>query len=204
MLKEQSFIDRSLKLCYIIPMPKKKIDRDTILEIAYQLFRTQGYSNTSMSNVADACGVFKSGLYHYFLNKETLMKEVLKWVHNLAKDNSLKKLRNQDIDPYKRLEDFFKVLRVIHIEEEGGCFFGNISLEMSSQNKTFRNLIKKYFTEYIASFHSLFREFHDDKEAKRLAIKAVQDIEGSLMLSRVFQDDSFVTNAHNQIRDYLP
>ncbi|HEO64873.1 MAG TPA: TetR/AcrR family transcriptional regulator [Spirochaetes bacterium] len=185
-------------------MASKKIDRNTILEIAYQLFRTKGYSNTSMSDVANACGVFKSALYHYFLNKETLMQEVIKWVHNLAKNDSLKKLRNKDIEPYKRLEDLFKVLRRIHIEEEGGCFFGNISLETSSQNKTFRNLIKKYFTDYIASFQSLFSEFYNSKEAKRLAIKAVQDIEGSLMLSRVYQDDSFVRNAHDQIRDYLP
>ena len=47
--------------------------REAILAHAARLFATQGYSATSMNQVADACGLSKATLYHYYKDKYDLL-----------------------------------------------------------------------------------------------------------------------------------
>jgi AcrR family transcriptional regulator len=47
--------------------------RETILSQAARLFATQGYSATSMNQVAEACGLSKATLYHYYRDKYELL-----------------------------------------------------------------------------------------------------------------------------------
>jgi TetR/AcrR family transcriptional regulator len=50
--------------------------RAQILARAAQLFAQQGYSGTSMNQVAEACGVSKPSLYHYVDDKYQLLVEI--------------------------------------------------------------------------------------------------------------------------------
>ena len=47
--------------------------RGAILAQAARLFATQGYSATSMNQVAEACGLSKATLYHYYRDKYALL-----------------------------------------------------------------------------------------------------------------------------------
>ena len=47
--------------------------RDLILTQAAQLFARRGYSATSMNEVAQACGLSKATLYHYYKDKYSLL-----------------------------------------------------------------------------------------------------------------------------------
>ncbi|MEC4723490.1 TetR/AcrR family transcriptional regulator [Noviherbaspirillum sp. CPCC 100848] len=47
--------------------------RDLILSRAAQLFAQRGYPGTSMNEVAEACGMSKPSLYHYFRDKYALL-----------------------------------------------------------------------------------------------------------------------------------
>jgi AcrR family transcriptional regulator len=70
-------------------MPKQKADEETIILEALKLFRKQSYFNTSMSEIAEASGLQKGSLYHYFPSKEDLMKKVIKNVHDFLKPTFL-------------------------------------------------------------------------------------------------------------------
>jgi AcrR family transcriptional regulator len=50
--------------------------RQAILEQAAQLFARQGYSATSMNQVAAACGLSKASLYHYFRDKYSILLSI--------------------------------------------------------------------------------------------------------------------------------
>src|SRR5271154_771743 len=50
--------------------------REQILARAARLFAKRGYTATSMNEVADACGVSKPSLYHYFRDKHQLLAEI--------------------------------------------------------------------------------------------------------------------------------
>ncbi len=50
--------------------------RDEILRRAAELFARNGYTATSMNEVADACGVSKAALYHYVRDKQELLFQI--------------------------------------------------------------------------------------------------------------------------------
>lgn len=50
--------------------------REMILDHAAQLFANRGYSATSMNQVAEACGVSKALLYHYYRDKYSLLVSI--------------------------------------------------------------------------------------------------------------------------------
>jgi TetR/AcrR family transcriptional regulator len=50
--------------------------REMILAQAAQLFAKRGYSATSMNQVAEACGLSKASLYHYFRDKYSLLLSI--------------------------------------------------------------------------------------------------------------------------------
>jgi AcrR family transcriptional regulator len=50
--------------------------RERILAAAVDLFATQGYDATSVSQVIDRAGLTKGGFYHHFASKDALLYEV--------------------------------------------------------------------------------------------------------------------------------
>jgi len=53
--------------------------RELILEEALKLFEENPFSAISMRQIASACGVNMALLYHYFANKEDLVRETLRY-----------------------------------------------------------------------------------------------------------------------------
>lgn len=56
--------------------PGYDTQREQILASAAELFARQGYSATSMNEVAQACGISKPSLYHYVRDKDQLLFEI--------------------------------------------------------------------------------------------------------------------------------
>lgn len=53
--------------------------RQAILERSAELFSAHGYDRASMSKIAEACGVSKANLYHYYKDKEGLLFDVIRF-----------------------------------------------------------------------------------------------------------------------------
>lgn len=51
--------------------------RDTIMEVATDLFIEQGYEGTSLREIAERVGVTKAALYYHFSSKEDLVRALL-------------------------------------------------------------------------------------------------------------------------------
>jgi TetR/AcrR family transcriptional regulator len=51
--------------------------RQAILDRSAEVFAEHGYDRASMAEVARACGVSKALLYHYYVNKEALLYDIL-------------------------------------------------------------------------------------------------------------------------------
>ena len=50
--------------------------RDAILARAAELFARRGYAGTTMNDIADACGLSKATLYHYYDDKYALLVSI--------------------------------------------------------------------------------------------------------------------------------
>lgn len=53
--------------------------RRAILDRSAELFAAHGYDRASMNKIAEACGVSKANLYHYYKDKEELLFDVIRF-----------------------------------------------------------------------------------------------------------------------------
>ncbi len=77
--------------------------REQILEKAAHLFCVKGYDSTSMSDIADAVGITKAGLYYFVSSKEQLLY--------LITDYGLDLLDTLVVDPLKGISEPRELLR---------------------------------------------------------------------------------------------
>lgn len=77
--------------------------RQELLDLAAQLFATQGYHPTSVADVVDGLGVGKGVFYWYFSSKEELFRQILADAHR-----DLRRVQRQAVadepDPVRRIE----------------------------------------------------------------------------------------------------
>jgi len=52
--------------------------RRRVLSAATALFARNGYASTSMSDIAEACGIAKSVVYHYYDSKPRLLSDIMR------------------------------------------------------------------------------------------------------------------------------
>ncbi len=58
-------------------MKKGEKRKRELLEIAYRMFISQGYENTSVDEIIEAAGIAKGTYYYHFESKEQMLEEVI-------------------------------------------------------------------------------------------------------------------------------
>jgi AcrR family transcriptional regulator len=58
-------------------LSKGERTRQTVLDAAYELFLGQGYSATSMRQIADKAGIALGGIYNHFASKDEIFQELV-------------------------------------------------------------------------------------------------------------------------------
>jgi AcrR family transcriptional regulator len=58
-------------------MKKGERRKQELLNIAYKMFISRGYENTSVDNIIEAAGIAKGTYYYYFESKEQTLEEVI-------------------------------------------------------------------------------------------------------------------------------
>lgn len=66
---------------------KKNIRKKELIKIAYDLFITKGYENTSIDEIIAKAGIAKGTFYYYFESKEEMLEEVI----NMMIDEGIKR-----------------------------------------------------------------------------------------------------------------
>ena len=83
--------------------------RRAILDRSAQLFAEHGYDRASMSKIAEACGVSKANLYHYYKDKEELLFYVIRF-HLEELLEVVEAADRPDLAPAARLEELVAAL----------------------------------------------------------------------------------------------
>src|SRR5215467_7469847 len=96
-------------------MNSKKAKK-SVFEVAAEVFHRKGYDNTSMSDVAEAAGLTKAGLYHHVSSKESLLFTVLDSGLDLTESYVVKPL-DQISDPLDRLKTMIDLHLRLVLEE---------------------------------------------------------------------------------------
>ena len=130
--------------------------RSNIIEKSLQLFSIKGYYNTSISDILQATGLTKGGLYCHFKSKEEVWRAVYDDAVEIWKTVVFKDLRSVT-DPMQRIERTIENVLLGYLGKEvfkGGCFFVNMLVEMSGQSDTMGRHILKGFVGFSKLFQS--------------------------------------------------
>jgi TetR/AcrR family transcriptional regulator len=76
--------------------------REDIIVTAAQLFAEKGYANTTMTQIAQACGLRQSSLYYWFGQKDAILRELLA-LNRITMDFIATRIADQAESPAVRL-----------------------------------------------------------------------------------------------------
>ncbi len=176
-------------------MPILKTTKDEIIHRAVEVFHQRGYHATSMSDLAQACGLQKGSFYHHFSSKEELMREVLAVVNNYYDKKIFSFINNRELSPAQRLTQLWGEQRNRLTHTSGGCLFGNMALETANLQTDFRPQIMSFFKHWAESLTALFAEKYSLEQAQIYANQSVMMMEGAVMLARLYQNDDYLEQA---------
>jgi AcrR family transcriptional regulator len=169
-------------------MALKKTDRDTIIDGALTLFRTQGYHHTSMADISGACGLLKGSVYHYFPGKKELAAAALDRVIEEVRAKLFLPANDTDMNPRERLKALADGIERYFIGREGGCVMGNLALEVGNAVPEFMTRIRTYFGEWRDALTKLLEGRYGRKRARELAEDMIARVQGAIMMMGITGD----------------
>ena len=63
----------------------------------------------------------------------------------------------------------------------------------------FNPIIRKFFQDFFNAIKHIYRTKYPEKIANELAERSVAEVEGSIMLARIFNDNSYIKNTHHRL-----
>jgi TetR/AcrR family transcriptional regulator, transcriptional repressor for nem operon len=185
--------------------------RQEIIEASLQLFSVKGYYNTSISDVLQATGLTKGGLYGHFGSKEEI------W--DAAYELSVQVWQGIVLEGVREISH--PVERIMHALENdlrnyiggevfrGGCFFFNMLVELSGQSEPMaRRILDGYraFSNLLASWIEDARELgilRADVDSREVADFILTAINGTAVLYAASREPTILEETIHQLRLHL-
>ena len=187
--------------------------RARIVEAAAELMFRHGVAGTSTEDVLAAARVSNSQLYHYFSDKNALVRAVIEHQADQIIDGQRPLLDELDsLAAFKQWRDMLVGLqRQRHCE--GGCPLGSLSSELAETNEPARTALAAGFDRWEAPIRDGLRrmrdrgELQDDTDVDRLALGTLAALQGGLLLTQAKRDagplEAALDLAISQIRYHL-
>jgi TetR/AcrR family transcriptional regulator, transcriptional repressor for nem operon len=171
--------------------PKGRATRDRIVAAAASLMFEHGVAGTSMEDVQEAAGVGASQMYHYFADRQELVRAVIAHQTQAVLANQQPLLGALDsIEAIRAWRDLF--VDIEHqLECKGGCPLGSLADELAEVSAAYRKDLARGFSEWegairdgIGAMHAR-GELPRDVDPDELALALLAAVEGGLLLTKV-------------------
>src|SRR5207245_411864 len=138
--------------------------KDKLLNSALDLIYARSYAAVGVQELCEHAGVKKGSFYHFFPSKRDLTLAALDRQWEIAKRMVWEPAFSKHRSPLKQIEQSFDRLFEVQCgvkERTGhvhGCPFGNLALELSTQDGVIRRTVYRIFGEVAAYFERALRE----------------------------------------------
>ena len=139
--------------------------RARIIDAAASLVYERGFAGTSLDDVMAATGTSKSQLYHYFADKDALIREVIK--AQLGRIIAAQQAAGlHEISSWEALQrwcDHF-VTATRATQGAGGCPLGSLVGELADQSEPARHVLAQCFADWQSDLSEGFTVMRDNGE----------------------------------------
>ena len=189
-------------------MTKGEQTRRKIVEAAAPIFNKRGYEGSSLSDLMQATGLKKGGIYRHFSSKEELAAEAFDYTWDAAWNARLLHVdeRSNGIEKLKLLIANFVGLRS---PVGGGCPILNTAVDSDDGNPVLRTHVAKALRSWTTRLETIVEQAQKRGETqprvdpKAVATLIVAALEGALMMSRVQRNDDALRRIQTHLNWYL-
>lgn len=189
-------------------MPKGQKTRARIIAEAASLFNQRGFEGGSLSELMEATGLEKGGIYRHFSSKEELAAEPFDYAWKVALDT-----RMHDLDRIPNSIDKLKQFIVNFIDRRpsvpGGCPLLNTAIDADDGNPVLRERARKGLYEWRDRLSSIVDsgirrgEIQRGVDAKEVATLIISSLEGALVIGRLERNREALVAARFHLERYL-
>lgn len=169
---------------------KGEATRARIVRAAADLVLVHGVTRTGVEDVQREAGVSASQLYHYFGDKQTLMRAVI--AHQTTEVLAAQQPELDALDDFDALERWRDRLVALQRARHcvGGCPIGSIAAEVADDDADARADLVEGFEQWEAPLRSGLAAMRDrgalrpDADPDRLALALLAAVQGGLVLTQ--------------------
>lgn len=190
-------------------MTKGQQTKQEIVRKAAPVFNQKGYAGTSLSDLMDATGLQKGGIYRHFSGKEELAAAAFDHSWQKAVTGRLEGVENvpDSVDRLKKMIDNFVEMRSGLVP--GGCPLMNTAIEADDGNTLLRARARKALQVWnlrlsrIAAEGIRKHEIGSRVKPRKLSQWIIGSLEGALLISRLQRDAQPLYDARQNLHEYL-
>jgi TetR/AcrR family transcriptional repressor of nem operon len=173
-------------------LEKGKLTRERIVKIAAELFRKNGYHNTSLSQILEEAELTKGGFYFHFKSKEELGDAVIDYMRDFWVHNVLGQIAGEE-GTLRKIERMFEIMINTHESNifHGVALLAVLTAEMMEVEERFSERLREIFADWKASIVDILEQgkregvFKDWVDPEPLALLIIGSLQGTTMMAHL-------------------
>ncbi len=173
--------------------------RERIIKSAKTLFHHRSYADVGVKEICDKSNIQKGSFYHFFSSKRDLALAVIEefaneWAYGFVAEAFDPKLPPMDrIDLMIDAAYFWQKSAKTIDGRMPGCLFGNLALEMSTQDEILRAKLMAVFNESKSQFHQTLDQAVREEVIEKINTEYTAEamlayLEGMILLAKAQND----------------
>lgn len=191
-------------------LSKAEKTKQLIIEKSAPLFNTKGYAGTSMTDIMDATGLTKGGLYGNFQSKDEIAALAFEYSYNKVRTELVAVIRQQQTS----LEKLYAILNfhrgyTVRPQIEGGCPVQNTAVEADDAYPFLKKKARAALYEFLAGIEQIiqngikYKEFKATVDPKKEAEIIYAQIAGAIMMAKLADDVNLLNRILDNLRSYI-
>lgn len=178
--------------------------RENLIGSAIELIGNRSYNAVGVQELCEHAGVKKGSFYHFFPSKRHLTLEAIDTIWQSYKGEMLEPICCAQVPALKKLESMLRgsYESQTKSKECGGCMtgcgFGNLALELSTQDEVIRQKIADIFEDWARSLERVIAQAVNegdlpaDTDTRATSQAIISYIEGIYVLAKAFNDPRMI------------
>ena len=199
-------------------MAQEQTTQQRIIDSAFELMYAQSYAEVGVAAICEKANVKKGSFYHFYKSKQELAIAVLEEKFCDYKHEILDAAFTGKLTPLEEIALFAEKIYLFQKDIKAstgsvlGCPYGNIALELSSQDEAIRKKVEHIFKRNIQSIRDSLQRGVDNEDPQLSGIDVIATadamfayLEGIILLAKTQNNANVIRQlspAMNAIRIY--
>jgi TetR/AcrR family transcriptional repressor of nem operon len=178
--------------------PKK----NEILDVAQEAIQKRGYNAFSYADLAEAVGIRKASIHHYFPSKADLGLAVIRRYRE-AFGGFLNTIDSTEKNGLAKIEAYAKLYEDVLLDGRL-CLCGMLATDIETLPKTLKNEIRKFFADNINWLARIIRSHYPaktitEKRLHEVASMIITTLQGATNLAKAMDNHDYFTTSVKEL-----